>query len=306
MDQWFEKGERIPMRKIVFLGLVTAALATAPFASAQQPPAAPFQTHQIAPNVYYVEGGGGNTGVVVGEKGVILIDAKTTADSGKQFADAVAKITPKPITAIILTHSDGDHVGGLVAFPKGLTIIAQEGNKKEQEAAIAAGPRGPSPDYLPTRVVTKPKEDLTIDGVKFELMHWAPAHTSGDLIVFLPAQKIVFAGDIITTNRFQPLIHAEKNGSSEGWIVTVKGMVALNADQFVSGHGDVLKKDAVQEKLDKATAERDKIKELVAKGQTLEQVETLVGDPPPSEMQGGGGPRFAPYSEVVYNELTKK
>ena len=291
------------MRKISFVGLVAAAA----FGSAQQPPAAPFQTHQVAPNVYYVEGGGGNTGVIVGEKGVILIDDKTTADSGKQFADAVAKITPKPITTIILTHSDVDHVGGLVAFPKGLTIIAQEGNKKEQEVAVAAGgPRAPSPDYLPTRVVSKPKEDLTIDGVKFELLHWAPAHTSGDLIVFLPTQKIVFTGDIITTNRFQPLIHAEKNGSCEGWITTVKGMVALNADQYVSGHGDVLKKDAIQEKLDKATAERDKIKELVAKGQTLAQVEASVGDPPPSEAQGNGGPRFAPYSEVVYRELAKK
>ena len=295
------------MRKISFVGLVAAALAAAPFGSAQQPPAAPFQTHQVAPNVYYVEGGGGNTGVIVGEKGVILIDAKTTADSGKQCADAVAKITAKPVTTIILTHSDVDHVGGLVAFPNGLTIIAQEGNKKEQEVAVAAGgPRAPSPDYLPTRVVSKPKEDLTIDGVKFELLHWAPAHTSGDLIVFLPTQKIVFTGDIITTNRFQPLIHAEKDGSSEGWITTVKGMVALNADQYVSGHGDVLKKDAIQEKLDKATAERDKIKELVAKGQTLAQVEASVGDPPPSEAQGNGGPRFAPYSEVVYRELAKK
>jgi cyclase len=295
------------MRKIVFAGLVAATLTTVPFGSAQQPPAAPFQTHQIAPNVYYVEGGGGNTGVIVGDKSVILIDAKTTADSGKQFAEAVAKITPKPVTTILLTHSDVDHVGGLVAFPKGLTIIAQEGNKKEQDTAIAAGgPRAPSPDYLPTKVVTKEKEDLTIDGIKFELLHWAPAHTSGDLVVFLPAQKIVFAGDIITTNRAQPLIHAEKNGSSEGWITTVKGMIVLNADQYVSGHGEVLKKDAVKEKLDKATAERDKIKELVAKGQTLEQVEASVGDPPPSEMQGNGGPRFAPYSEVVYGELTKK
>jgi glyoxylase-like metal-dependent hydrolase (beta-lactamase superfamily II) len=295
------------MCKILFMGLAAAALSAAQFGPAQQPPAQPFQTHQVTSNVYYVEGGGGNCGVVVGDNGIIVVDAKTTPDGGKQLVDAVGKISPKPITTVILTHSDGDHVGGLTAFPKGVTIIAQENEKKEMDAAVAqGGPRAPSPDYLPTKLV-KEKEDLTIGGVKFQLLHWAPAHTSGDLIVFLPAQKIVFTGDIITTNRAQPLIHAEKNGSSEGWIATVKGMVALNADKYVSGHGDVVSKDVVQQKLDKAIAERDKIKQLVAQGQTLEQVQAAVGDPAPSEApSGNGGPRFAAYSEVVYRELTKK
>ena len=295
------------MRTTSFLGLAATTLAIVPFCSAQQQPNQPFQTHQVSSNVSYVEGGGGNSGVIVGEKGVILVDAKTTTDGGKQLLDAVAKITPKPVTTVLLTHSDGDHVGGLTAFPKGLTIIAQENNKKEQEAAIAKGGRGaPSPDYLPNKLVDK-KENVTIDGVKFELYHWAPAHTSGDLIVFLPAEKIVFTGDIITTNRFRPLIHLEKNGSSEGWITTVKGMLALNADKYVSGHGDVLDKAAVQQKLDSAIAERDKIKALVAQGQSLEQIEAAVGDPPPSEAQAGGaGPHFASYAEVVYDELTKK
>src|SRR5579871_6114178 len=130
------------MRTILFSGLAAAVLALAPFSSAQQAPAQPFQTHQVTPDVYYVDGGGGNSGVIVGEKGVILVDAKTTTDGGKQLLDAVAKISPKPVTTVLLTHSDGDHVGGLTAFPKGLTIIAQENNKKEQEAAIAKGGRG--------------------------------------------------------------------------------------------------------------------------------------------------------------------
>lgn len=156
--------------------------------------------------------------------------------------DDIAKITPQPVTTVILTHSDGDHVNGLASFPKGATIIAPENNKKEQEAALAAGGRGAPPaDHLPTQVVTKNKESRKIDGVKVEVLHGAPAHTSGDLVVYLPDQKIVFTGDIITT---QPdaLIHLEKNGSSEGWNTTTKGIVALNADQFVPGHGDVLMK----------------------------------------------------------------
>ena len=206
------------------LAAVLGALATLGFA--QGPAPAPFITHQLKPNVYWVEGGGGNSGVIVGDKGVIVVDAKTTPAGGKELLDDIAKITPKPVTTVILTHSDGDHVNGLASFPAGITIIAHENNKKEQEAALAAGGRGAPPaGHLPTQVVSKNKENLKIDGVKLEVLHWAPAHTSGDLVVYLPAEKIVFTGDIIATQMPDPLIHLEKNGSSEGWITTAKGIV---------------------------------------------------------------------------------
>ena len=73
----------------------------------------------------------------------------------------------------------------------------------------------------------KDKETLKFDGVRVTLLHWAPAHTSGDLVVYLPDQKIVFTGDIVAMQRPDPLIHPEKNGLSEGWIETAKGMVKL-------------------------------------------------------------------------------
>ena len=278
--------------------------ALAAIGSAQPPAQAPFKTHQLKPNVYWIEGGGGNSGVIVGDKGVIVIDAKTTAAGGKELLEDVAKITPKPVTTVILTHSDGDHVNGLAAFPEGITIIAHENNKKEQEAALAAGGRGAPPaGHLPTEVVSKHKENLKIDGVKLEVFHWAPAHTSGDLIVYLPAEKIVFTGDIIATQLPDPLIHLEKHGSSEGWITTAKGIAGLDADQFVPGHGTVQSKSDIQARLTKAEEKRAKIKELVAQGKTLAEIQAAVGDAPPA---GGGRPRFASFTEVVYKELTNK
>ena len=135
------------------------------------------------------------------------------------------------MTTAIITHSDGHHVNGLVAFPADIKIIAHENNKKEQEAALTAGGRGAPPaDRLPKQVVTKNRETITIDGVTLELYHWAPAHTSGDLVVYLPAEKIVATGDIVVTNRADdnPNIHFEKNGSTEGWLTNVKGMIGLN------------------------------------------------------------------------------
>ncbi len=294
-----------PVRLAIFAGAFSIS------APAQPPPPpapAPFTTHQLKPNVYWIEGGGGNSGVIVGDKGVIVIDAKTTAAGGKELLEDIAKITPKPVTTVILTHSDGDHVNGLAAFPAGITIIAHENNKKEQQAALTAGGRGAPPaDHLPTRVVTKNKESFKINGVKVEVFHWAPAHTSGDLVVYLPADKIVFTGDIIAMQLPDPLIHLEKNGSSEGWIATAKGMVALNATQYVPGHGDVQMKPAIQKRLADAEAKRAKIKDLVAQGKSLEEIKVAVGDPPPAQGRGGrGGPGFASFTEVVYKELTRK
>src|SRR3954468_15830921 len=170
---------------IIFL---TSGLAQQP---AQAPP--PINMKMLKPDVYAALGGsGGNSTVIIGKTSVLVVDAKQTEAGAKDLLAQIAKITPKPVTTVFLTHSDGDHVNGLVAYPAGVKVIAHENNKKEQQAAIAAGGRGaPPPDRLPSQVTTKQKETMTIDGVKLELYHWGPAHTSGDLVVYSPQNKIV-------------------------------------------------------------------------------------------------------------------
>src|SRR6185436_11764970 len=218
-------------------------------------------------------GSGGNSTIYIGNTSVIVVDAKQTEAGAKDLLAEIAKITPKPVTTAIITHSDGDHVNGLVAFPAGIKIIAHENNKKEQQTALSAGGRGAPPaDRLPNQVTTKTKEAMTIDGVKLELYHFAPAHTSGDLIVYLPAQKIVSTGDLIVTNRADdnPNIHFEKIGSAEGWLKNVNGMIGLNAETYITGHGDLLTKADLQRKLDATTARRNKIAAMVKEGKSLD------------------------------------
>ena len=146
----------------------------------------PLVDHELKPNIHWFEGGGGNSGVIIGNNGVIVIDAKTTAAGATELIADIAKITPKPITTVIITHSDGDHVNGLQSFPKGLAIIAQESCKTEMQAAPNAAAGGALADYMPTRIVTKNTEDMTIEGVHLRVYHFVPAHTSGDLMVYLP------------------------------------------------------------------------------------------------------------------------
>ena len=118
----------------------------------QAPP--PLMVMPLSGGAYWTTGGAGaNTGFIVGTNGVIVIDAKMTANSAQEMLADIAKVTPKPVTHVILTHSDPDHVNGLAGFPKGLTIIAQENCKQEMEDAVNAPNAAPAMvalrDYLP-------------------------------------------------------------------------------------------------------------------------------------------------------------
>jgi len=300
--------------------LAAAGIVSAAIAFAQAPPAIqPVMMKQLKPDVWAGLGGsGGNSTIYIGKTGVIVVDAKQTEAGAKDLLAEIAKITPKPVTTVFLTHSDGDHVNGLVAYPAAVKVIAHENNKKEQQAAIAAGGRGaPPPDRLPSQVTTKTKETMTVDGIKLELYHWAAAHTSGDLIVYNPQAKIVSTGDIVVTNRADdnPNIHMDKNGSVEGWMANVKGMIGLNADYYVSGHGDVLMKADLQRKLTAVTERRNKIAAMVKEGKTLEQIKAALPDAPAPGARAAAPPAAAPaagrgpapgFVDAVYAELTKK
>lgn len=292
--------------QMIFLGLgfaVLTALAAPSASRAQaQPQFAPIVTHALSGGVYWIEGGvGSNSGVVIGKDGVIVIDAKQTPESGKAVMAEIAKLTPKPVTHIILTHSNLDHVDGLPGFPKGLTIIAQDNCKKQMEHPRNNPANIDLSGYIPTKTVGK-KESMTIDGVRFELLHWAPAHTSGDLIIYLPDQKIAFTGDITVMRLPYPLIHLEDEGSSAGWIESMKGIVALDAQTFVPGHGGTQTKPELQQRVMNTAARREKIKELVAQGKSLDDIKKELGEP---TTRPAGGNAFPIFTDVVYKELTK-
>ena len=296
------------LRKVALeLATVASLVSFATLVRAQQQ-VQPLKVTQVRDNVYWVQGGvGSNDGFIVGTTGVVLVDTKTTVDSEKGVIAEIAKVTPKAVNTVILTHSDVDHVNGLAAFPAGLTIIAQENCKKEMEESV--GTRNPAPqDRLPTKTYTK-TDKLTIDGVHIRLYHWAPGHTSGDTVVYLPDQKIVFGGDLLAGAPDQPqtLIHLEKHGSTAGWIENAKGMVGLDADTYLTGHGNMMTKAQVQKKLELIQDKYSKIKVMVAQGKSLDEIKTSFGEPtaapPPNP---NGGPVFPTFTEVAYKELSKK
>jgi cyclase len=299
-----------PMKKFsgfLSFGAFLAAWLPTLTQGAEGPPLGPLQVRALTPTVYWVQGGVGNAGFIVGDKGVVVIDATVSEASAKALLAEVAKVTPKPVTTVILTHGDADHVGGLAAFPAGIAIIAHENNKQRMAEAVAAGRSRIPADRLPNRGVTA-SETVQLEGVRMQLLHWGPAHTAGDLVIYLPAQKVVFTGDIFTLNQPRALIHRGQQGSSQGWLTTAKAILALGAERYVVGHGDVqVGSQRLQALVQLVATEREQIRERVAKGETLAQIQAAVGDPPPDNGAARPeGPRFPPFSEVVYQELTEK
>lgn len=289
------------------LAVAVLVSAFAPRAKAQA--GLPLTIKQIRDNIYFADaGGGGNAGFIVGKDGVIVVD--TTTNQGKQLLDGIAKVTDKPVTTVILSHSDIDHVGGLRSFPQGLTIIAHEDCKKDMEAT--ANTPNPSPqDHLPNKTLTK-SQNFTINGVKLEVLHFAPGHTSGDLQVYLPDDKVVFTGDVIATSccgnvrspQAYTMIKKQKGGSSEGWVKTAKGILALDADIYVPGHGEPQTRADVQERLARIEARRAEVKKMVAEGKSLEQVKQALGENGPAP--GYDASQFPDFTTVVYGEFKNK
>lgn len=284
-----------------------AALLIASSALAQDARAPGLTVHVIKDGkLYWVEGGGGNSGIVIGDKGVVVIDAKTTQQAGAQLVAEVAKLTPKPITHVILTHSDGDHVNGLAGFPDGLKIIAHENNKMEQMAVyqfaaveVGGGKCVPPANRLPNLIVFKDKVAATIDGERFVIHHFGPAHTNGDLIVELPAYKIAFTGDIITST---VLVHPEKSGRFDGWFTNAQGLLGLNVDSYVGGHAkDLDTKDSLRKRIAGYQALRDKVEQLADAGKSLAEVKAEMGDPA-KDVSGCRGIPYLSLPNVAFNE----
>ena len=115
---------------LLLSGLSSSISAQQPTFQQAQPPkqeVLPVSVQNVKGKIYQLKGGtGANTGFFIGEKKVLTIDAKMTEDAAKQMIAEIKKLTLNPISYIVLTHSDGDHVNGLVGFPQGTNIISHE------------------------------------------------------------------------------------------------------------------------------------------------------------------------------------
>jgi glyoxylase-like metal-dependent hydrolase (beta-lactamase superfamily II) len=278
-------------------------LSGASSSSQQQPSPPPLTIEKIKDNIYIARGGSGaNCYFLTGKKSNIMFDAKMTSESCQQMLTEFKKISALPISLVILTHSDGDHVNGLIDLPTGIKII---GHKNTAEEMLSAAEQAPEiKNCLPSETYQDSKT-ISFEGTKIELKHYGPAHTSGDTVIYFPKSKVAIAGDLVFIGR-DPLIHRHKNGSYQGLIKTLESMLAYKPqiEIFLSGHANPSTRKDVEDLLTGIKEKEAKIKELINQGKSLEEIKAFFR-PEASPAQAGRS-RWPSLVEIIYLELNEK
>ena len=190
-----------------------------------------------------------NSTVIIGEQGVILVDSGASDEVGTHLRKAIAKLTPKPVTHVINTHHHGDHVLGNIVF-QGAEIISSEicremVNKTGDEwvALVESliGHKLPHTHPVPATTTfagENTKAERTIQGIK--LVFWVPpgSHTVGDMMVYLPDDKVLLGGDILV-NRTIPVM---RDALVKNWVGTLEMVQGFDATTIVPGHGPLMTK----------------------------------------------------------------
>ena len=249
---------------ILSLAVIVACFTGVPIAQAQ--PSKPPQVNadgtiqvkaiQVAPNTYFVQGvpemGSkqnqnfiSNAGFVVTPKGVVVIDALGSPVLAQKLIQEIRKVTKQKIVAVVLTHYHADHVYGLQEFKRlGATVYAQrEGlnylaSETAKQRLIAS-----RTDFAPwvnenTRLVPADvwidqSKTITVGGIEFRIGRVGPAHAPEDLIVSIPSEKVLFAGDLVFRGRI-PFVG---NADSRGWMSALDEIQKQNPKIVVPGHG---------------------------------------------------------------------
>jgi cyclase len=268
----------------------------------QFPQPAPMELKKVKGDIYFAKGGlGTNIGFYTGNKSILAIDAKMDRESSANAIDEIKKISSNPITHMIITHGDPDHINGLDAFPEGMTIISHQAAKGDMENAFKEPSLSHLNSYLPNRTFTD-SMDLDIDGKLIKLINITPAHTSGDALVYFPEENVVFIGDLILLER-DPLIHLHKGGSSFGLVKYLRELVKLDADIIIGGHCEFVDKKKIEAIAESISARQGKIGMLIKEGKNLEQVKEILDV---REVQSPPGiPRFPSMEEIIYREISR-
>lgn len=188
-----------------------------------------------------------NAGAISGADGTIVVDTCATEERTRRFLDAVGVATSgAPIRFAANTHEHGDHTYGNCLLPADATLIGHE----NMRANLLVDPviNGCPPVWEPTpdwgnvtrrvpNIVTR--TDLTVYSGerRVDLLHPGfAAHTTGDLIAWLPHEKVLYSGDLIF-NGLTPLVMA---GSVDGAIRALDWLASFEPDYLVPGHGPVV------------------------------------------------------------------
>jgi glyoxylase-like metal-dependent hydrolase (beta-lactamase superfamily II) len=215
-----------------------------------------FKIEKIDAQFYMLVGGGGNVGVFINDKEVVLIDNTYEIIEDVLMA-SLREITDKPIKFIINTHFHHDHSDGNRAFGKqGIPIVSHQNAKKRmmEDAELYGGIYSFIKDFVQPKyddaslpVFTyESKMTLTQGDEEIELYNFGKAHTDGDSVVVFKNNNIIHTGDAFVRYGY-PYVDLNNGGSIKG-LIDLLGMLELLCDEntiLIPGHGDLSRKEDV-------------------------------------------------------------
>jgi cyclase len=168
---------------------------------------------------------------VVGSDGVLIADGQGSPDATKKMLGEIAKVTAKPIKWYIVGSDHGDHTAGNSVLPADITYIVTPFSKAQLKLAAPA--------------MTGDKQVVNVGGIEVQALYLGRAHTGGDLVVYLPKQKILFMSEVFL-NRVFP---AMRSAYPTEWVGVIDKALKLDVDRFVPGHGFIEEPKASREEL---------------------------------------------------------
>lgn len=233
----------------------------------------------LADGFHVLFGVGGNIAVSVGESGTLIVD-----DQFPQMMDridtALAAIGSKGVDFAVNTHWHFDHAeGNLTLGPRGTWLVSQSNSR-----AMMADPhvvnlvawkyrQDPYPPAARPVITYDDQMQFHFNGEQIDLMHFGPAHTTGDTAVIFRGRNAVHLGDVFNNSGY-PFIDADNGGSISGAIQFCSEVRdQLDEDSIViPGHGPVTDYQALVDYIEMLTVVRDRIQALIEQGKTLAEV----------------------------------
>ncbi len=281
------------MRRLASAVLVVAAGAafgagatpSAQSAPGATPPAV-IHVEPVQKNIYLLaSAGSGNITAQVGSEGVLLVDSGIDR-AAPQVLAAVQKLSTGRVRYIINTHVHPDHIGGNPIFGKlagsdpadALKIIGHE-NVLNRLTHPAAGQLRFPEEGLPYDEYATAFKSMHFNGEAVVVYHEPSAHTDGDSVVIFRGSDVISTGDIFTPGAY-PFVDLERGGSVQGEIAALNHILDLavpartqeGGTYIVPGHGRICDEADVVEFRDMVVIVRDRVRDLIGKGMTLEQV----------------------------------
>jgi glyoxylase-like metal-dependent hydrolase (beta-lactamase superfamily II) len=173
--------------------------------------------------------------IVVGKDGVLIADGQESPQAMTRLLVSIAHITDKPVKWYVVGSNHPDHTGGNSVLPSNVTYIVHHTSRDQLvlDAAAAATKPGAYPVVVPPVAMTSDTQTVDVGDKRVEVMFRGRAHTGGDLMVYLPAQKILFMSEVY----FNRVFPAMRSAFPTEWVTVVDKALTMDVNRYVAGHG---------------------------------------------------------------------